>query len=115
MMPFPGFPSKPRLTPLPDSLFTHLLPEINDLGELKVTLYVLWLLARKRGPSSFVTTEELARDRELMRGLGDGRNLLRALEGATRRGTLLPLTLEKGGRRDRLFFLNSPSGREARE
>ena len=48
-MSFEGFPSNVRQTPVPDPLFNQLLEEIQDLGELKVTLRAIWLLGQKRG------------------------------------------------------------------
>ncbi|MBI2976543.1 MAG: primosomal replication protein N, partial [Chloroflexi bacterium] len=37
---FSGFPSsKVRSTPVPNPFFSELLPQIDHLGELKVTLY----------------------------------------------------------------------------
>ena len=51
---FAGFPSgKVRTTPIPAPFFTELLPQIDHLGELKVTLYALWFLDRQEGQIRF--------------------------------------------------------------
>src|SRR5579863_8567876 len=56
---FAGFPpGKNPYTPLPETFFTAILPEIEDVGELKVTLHLFWLLYQKRG------TPRCASDRE---------------------------------------------------
>ena len=68
-MSFEGFPSNVRQTPIPDPLFNHLLEEIQDLGELKVTLRAIWLLGQKRGAFRSLTEEELTRDPTLLRGV----------------------------------------------
>ena len=39
---FPGFGDSETYTPIPDSLFSGLLPRIADLTELRVVLYALW-------------------------------------------------------------------------
>ncbi|NWJ46608.1 MAG: DnaD domain protein [Chloroflexi bacterium] len=87
-----------RLTGVPASFFTRLLPSINNLSELKVVLYILYLAGQKRGEPKWVGYWELARNEELLEGLkrpGDPRptvELLReGLELAVTRGSLLRL------------------------
>ncbi len=119
MPPFAGFPAgKVRLTPIPVTFFTELLPEIDNLHELKVTLYALWFLDRQEGPVRFILYKDFAEDRRLMEGLGDEAklaqaNLLEGLRRAEQRGTLLRAQ-SKGEAIDNAFYLlNSPRGRAA--
>src|SRR5206468_2494137 len=57
---FAGFPSgKNPYVPVPEVFFTELLPEIEDTAELKVTLHLFWLLARKQGDPRCVNEREL--------------------------------------------------------
>ena len=44
---------------LPDSFFTQVMPKIQDLAELKVVLYVAYLILRKQDHPQFVTYKEL--------------------------------------------------------
>lgn len=115
MKPFPGFPPKAGYTPLPNPFFTSLLPGIEDLAELKVSLYLFLLLYHKKGYPRFVALGELLQEPDLVRGLGEGgeARLMQALEGACRRGTFLTLTVEREGKQHQLFFLNDPQGQEA--
>ena len=47
---FPGFPDgKVRLTQVPNLFFSDLLPIIDNMAELKVTLYAFWALGQKEG------------------------------------------------------------------
>jgi DnaD/phage-associated family protein len=111
---FPGFPEgKQRVTPLPNLFFSELLPTIDSLAELKVTLYAFWALGRKQGRIRYLTHEELAADEELLAGLGEeGRTALNdALERAVARGTLLRVVPRGGEGVGPLYFLNSPKGR----
>ncbi|HEV2661881.1 MAG TPA: DnaD domain protein [Ktedonobacteraceae bacterium] len=105
---FAGFPAgKNPYVPVPEIFFTQLLPEIEDQAELKVTLHLFWLLARKQDTPRCTNERELRSDRALMRSLryvGDGRSLEerlhQGLEQAEARGTLLRanLTVVSGGR-----------------
>ena len=104
---FPGFTSSETFTSVPDSLF-HLLGEIDDLDELKLTLYVLWRLAHAEARARCVARAAMAADESFSSGLTP-QGLETGLEKAVRRGTLLHL--EQGD----LYFLNSPTGRATLE
>lgn len=102
------------MTPVPAQFFSELLPEIDHLGEMKVSLYAFWFLDRLEAPVRYLTYEDFAGDELLAQGLGqDG--LDEALERAVKRGTLL--RVQVGGAQDSaadtLFFLNTPRGRAA--
>jgi len=114
MKPFSGFPQKMRLTPLPNVFFSQLLPQIDDITELKVTLHLFWVLYGKRGYPKYVTYGELVGDRLLMMGVGSEAALRSGLEGAVSRGTIIDLNLEQHGRTEKLYFLNTGSDSEAR-
>ena len=108
---FDGFPAgELRFTSVPDLLFAELLPAIDDLAELKVTLHIIWL--RQRGGKQVVTQAELAADETLARGLrilGDdpGSTLAQGLVRAVARGSLLHATIEG----EDVYVLNSAGGR----
>jgi DnaD/phage-associated family protein len=116
---FAGFPAgKQPYTPLPDLFFTELLPSIDHLGELKVTLHVLWVLLQRKGGQRCVSGGELAADKRLVDGLGSpelpARAALRdALERAVARGTLLQVTTGTEADSQSWYFVNSESGRNA--
>jgi len=119
MRAFSGFPiGKLAYTPLPDLFFGELLPLIDNLAELKVTLFVFWLLHRKKGARRYVTLQDLRSDGGLMRSLqglasAPEEALREGLEKAVARGTLLFLVSSKGD--DRFYFVNSGKGRQAFE
>lgn len=99
---FAGFPAgKNPYVPVPEVFFTVLLPEIEDMAELKVTLHLFWLLAQKKGEPRCVSDRELLSDPVLLRSLkrkGDPRpveeRLQRGLEQAIARGTVLRIFLK---------------------
>ncbi len=117
MPPFSGFPAgKVRFTRMPGPFFSELLPQIDNLIELKVTLYALWKLERMEGEGRYLQPEDFSEDQVFVNGLVAGKkslqaNLIDGLARAVERGTLLQVRLELEDRRRDFYFLNSPRGR----
>jgi DNA replication protein len=116
---FSGFVAgKTGSTPIANQFFSELLPVIDHLGELKVTLYVFWVLNKKEGSFRYIRKTEMLNDQLLLSavqqtGLSAEESLEDALERAVGRGTLLnaKLTFSEGS--ETFYFLNSPKGRGA--
>lgn len=94
MKPFPGYPSRPAYVAIPRVFFSDVLPGIEDMAELLVTLQLFRLLGAKRGYPRAVPLNELIDDRALAAGFTQlGRNgrveAQRGLEEALNRGTVL--------------------------
>ena len=111
-----GFPAKMEFTPIPNFFLSAILPQINDISELKTTLYVLAVLYRKRGYPRFVTYGELLGNASLMTNLRGGAKppdevLRKALEMATQRGTIIHIVLDRHGASEDVYFLNTESDR----
>jgi DNA replication protein len=128
MRTFSGFPAgKTRFTPIPDLFFSDLLVHIDDLAELKVTLYMLWFLHRQQGYPHYMTLQELRGERVLLSALqadadwADPVDVLNAaVERAVERGTLLRIQVRGDQNRDEdqqadYLFANTPLGRKAVE
>jgi DnaD/phage-associated family protein len=119
MQGFPGFPGgKVRNVPVPEPFFSDLLPKIDHLGELKVTLYTFWRLSRMEGRYRYLRREDFTEDKDFMRGLAASPRLAQemlddALERAEARGTFLHVLVEDAQNVRHLYFVNSPRGREA--
>jgi DnaD/phage-associated family protein len=118
---FSGFPAgKLRFTSIPDLFFSELLPAIDDLAELKVTLHIFWLLSRKKGSPRYVSFKELSGDGVLLdslKSLGQEseESLQEGLERAVARGTLLHVAVEHNGKQDDIYFMNTDQGRRTVE
>jgi len=118
---FAGFPpGKNPYTPLPETFFTAILPEIEDVSELKVTLHLFWLLYQKRGTPRCASDRELLADpllRRALRRLGDPRpaeeRLRAALELAFARGTMLRVRVRVDGEIVSWYFFNTERSRRA--
>ncbi len=118
---FSGFPAgKVRFTRIPGPFFNELLPLIDDLNELKVTLYALWKLDRMEGEQRYLQLEDFSEDLLFMEGLGSDakqsqQNLNDGLQRAVKRGALLQGELELDGKPRTFYFLNSGKGRKMLE
>jgi len=114
---FGGFPAKTEFTPVPNAFFSSLLPEINDIAELKTTLHIFWSIYRKRGYPRFTTYRELSGNTSLMTSLNQGEKqaddiLGDALDKAVNRGTILHIVLDRDGAPEDAYFLNTESDRK---
>ncbi|MCP4540722.1 MAG: DnaD domain protein [Chloroflexi bacterium] len=118
MKTFSGFPpGKTHTVSVPEPVFTDLIPLIDDLAELKLTLHVLWRLLRQRGKIRYLSYTDLASDDVLRASLGDAPTdvLRQALAHAVERGTLLRVEAAAGNASESLYFANTPKGRAAVE
>ena len=120
MIGFGGFPQKGRLVKVPGLFFSELLPQIDSLAELKVTLYCIWRLQQKEGGVPYLWEREIRGDDAFLSGLGTRDSERRAaladgLERAVARGTLLHARLSRGGQEESLYLMNTARGRAAVE
>jgi len=109
MSKFQGFTTSETFAPLPDSFFRHLLTGIDDLDEMKVTLYALWRIGNMEGRAHYLRSQDFA---ACVPDPGP------ALEKALKRGSLLkalPPVTGQGPQKNgtEFYFVNSPRGRAA--
>ena len=113
---FSGFPEgKLRLTHIPSLFFRELLPQIDTVEELKLTLYILWRLDNMEGAFRYLRRSDITADQVFMKGLaadpGAASSALdAALSTAVGRGSLLKAQPQPD---QALYFLNTPKGRSA--
>jgi DnaD/phage-associated family protein len=98
MKKFKGFPPSETFTPIPDSFFQHLLNEIEDADELKITLIALWRIGSMEGGIHFLKRNAFAESAS-------------GLDKAVLRGSLLRVQ----NKDEEFYFLNSPRGRASAE
>jgi len=103
MKTFKGFTDSESFTQLPDTFFHHLLNQIDNTEELKVTLYFLWRVEHMDGTFRALREEDF-NTKEL--GLSADEARL-GVEKAVQRGSMLKA--ESGAQV--YFLLNSPRGR----
>lgn len=113
MKEFSGFPStKGALTPLPDAFFSELLPLVDDMGELKVILYALWLFNKQEGNHRFLIEQDFLENETVLNGLGkDARTMIQAgLKKALEKKILLAIQTTDG---QYVYLPNSARGQAA--
>jgi DnaD/phage-associated family protein len=96
---FPDIKMKPVI--IPDHFFIELLPQIDDLAELKLTLHCFWLLNEQSGELRYLRGDDLRADPKLLQSLAldsdlrtPQETLTDALQRAVARNTLLKLEIE---------------------
>ena len=120
MQGFAGFPDgMRRATPIPNLFFSDLLPLIDNMAELKVTLYAFWALGQREGAVRYLRLTDFMNDPVLLKAMG-GPNiqsgvdeLLDGIERALARGTFLKVAVEGADGQMELYFLNTEKGRAA--
>ncbi len=119
--PFNGFAAgkQPMLT-IPAAFISELLPRIDDLAEMKVTLYFMWAIQQREGRFRYLRRRDFLNDSAFMAGLAGldfepGATLDAALNRACERGTLLYAEITLAGETEQLYFINTELGRDAME
>ena len=107
-----SFQRKTEFISLPDSFFTQAMPKIQDLAELKVVLYVAYLILRKQErPLSDiigVTYKELKAESYRLSAELSEETIRHALDLAVEHGTLLHSTLNINGVLEDVYSLMAP-------
>jgi DnaD/phage-associated family protein len=109
MKPFTGFPEKFEFSAVPKPFLAQVLPDIDDLDELKATLAFFRILYQKKGFPLYVTAAEIA-------DIGIGRDEAAAesaMAKAAARGTVIRLAVIDGSRAMAVYLLNDEKNREA--
>jgi DnaD/phage-associated family protein len=116
---FQGFQeNKKRFSSLPDQFFSELLPEIDDINELKLTIYMLWSAYTQGDYGTAFKVKDFLLDKVFTDGLqAEGREkeeiVNDSLQKALQRGSIIRVENEKND--DAVYFINSPRGRKAAE
>jgi len=116
---FSGFEeNKKRFTGIPDQFFSEILPNLEDAGELKVVLYVLWSAYSGGDYGMIFSLDDLAADKILLKGLGsEGEYAQQALRLAIEKAIdhHIFIAMPDDEPQGITFFINSPRGRQAAE
>jgi DNA replication protein len=117
MIEFKGFPTRMQFTPIPNLVFSSLLPRITDITELKVLLCIFEIIYPKKGSLRYVSFFELMGHTSLMSVLKESPQevLRRSLEALLEKGAILHLAMDAEATAEDLYFLNTESNRMAIE
>jgi DnaD/phage-associated family protein len=107
-----------QTTPIPNQFFSELLPEIDNLQELKLTLYAIWAYGHRQSRFKYLHRAEMLEDELLVSALrqpslSDKESLDDALGRAVARGTLVKAQITFSHGVETFFFLNTKAGQAA--
>lgn len=114
---FHGFEENRKLyCGIPNQFFGELLPAIDDLDELKLTLYMLWSAYSQGDYGTPFRLKDFLTDQTFLAGLqGKGKPPQQVIENCLQqvvlRGSII--RVEKAGDDEPTYFINSPRGRQA--
>lgn len=104
---------------VPAQFFEELLPLIDDFAELQLSLFCFWALKDKDAEHIYLRRHDFLSCAHLLQSFKQAspnvnpvQTLDRALNRALNRGTLLAVTVVQVGRREEIYFANTPAGRE---
>ena len=114
---FAGFVMRDEVVAVPAQLLDSVLLRIDDLAELKLTLFCLSALQQKEGSYRYLRYEELLTNQQLLTCLDSADcprqasdSLNAALDRAVDRGTLLEAVIDRHESQRRFFLLNDAAG-----
>jgi DNA replication protein len=107
MIEFKGFPSRMRFTPIPNIVFSSLMPQISDVTELKVLLYILAIIYPKKGKLRFANEKELIDQSGIKSD-----KLQNSLTALIQKGALLRLEMGQVNPSEYAYCLNTDYNRE---
>ena len=110
---FQGFPAGVTpLTEFPEAFFVDLLPAIDDLAEMKITLYAFWYVQQQEGDIRCMKLSEIRKDTVLKEALSQPGGIEKyedtldnILAKAVDRGSLLMVDGKE--KKDRYYFINT--------
>ena len=102
---FSGFSGSEGFSSFPNEFFSDLLGKIDNLAELSVILYALWLVANMEGASHPLFESDFSKNL-------DAEQIAEGLEKCVLRGSLIRVTRGAG---ESVYFINSPRGRASAE
>ncbi len=105
-----------QFTPVPNIVFSSLLPEIKDINELKTLLYIFQLIYPKKGSVRYVSLNELASQSGLMNGFVETEPLdalSKTLAQLVAKNIILSLRVDRERKSQDLYFINNEAGKNA--
>ncbi len=117
---FSGFPAGGRATTVPNAFFSHLLPQIDDLAEMLVTLYFFFLWQQVRRYPRYITYNDLIDEASLRGALshlpgGVDAALREGLTLAVKRKTILEAAVEGQDGQTSFYLLNVAAAKRTME
>ncbi|MFA6612417.1 MAG: hypothetical protein WCS64_02430, partial [Dehalococcoidales bacterium] len=115
-----GLPARMDYSAIPNYYLNLVMPWVNDLEELKLSLHIFRLISRKKGGFQYTSRGELLADPAIIESIAKKEcsaeeSLDRAISMAVTRGIIIALKAEDGSGSQEIYVLNTPANREAVE
>ena len=119
MREFNGFlDDSARMIPVPTQFFNELLGQIDNLNEIRVTLFIIGFIGQSGDYANCILMQDFNNNSQFMASLGNNpkeatANLQDGLDKAVQRGALLRIAGANTPSQQTYFFLNTPRGRSS--
>ncbi len=112
-----SLPGETGVTCLPATFFNHLMPAISNLTELKLVLYIIYLIQKKGESFSGITAEELSANPTIQHILSADMRpaeevIQTTLGRAISQGILIHLSLNVAGKQEDVYVINNTASKE---
>ncbi|MCX6012225.1 MAG: DnaD domain protein [Chloroflexi bacterium] len=107
MKEFIGFPVKMQYTAVPNLFLSSILPDLNNINEVKIILTIFRLLYQKKGTPRFITYKEL---RETISNLSD-LDVQQGIELASQHNIIIKVSIIDCEKHHDLYFINTEKDR----
>lgn len=117
---FSGFGKKSHMLKIPGEFFSEILPDIQSMPEMKVTLYAFWWV-QKREDARYFQAKDFMADEVFMQALASRSDdqadaLQQGLEMASARGTFIKVTVTDAEQQSEAYYMiNTARGRAIAE
>ncbi|MFA5450867.1 MAG: DnaD domain protein [Dehalococcoidales bacterium] len=114
----PGLPARMDYCAVPSYYLNVVMPWVDSLEELKLSLQIFRLISRKKGSVQYISRGELIADPAIIECLKTNNHPLEEVLDATiskvlARGIVLTVEVGDNNSRQSVYFLNTPANREA--
>lgn len=115
-----GLPARMEYSAIPNFYLNMVMPLVDNLEELKLSLHIFRVINRKKGSLQYASRSELLADPAITEGLKNcpqslERSFDEAVSRAVKRGILIALKPGDEAENDEIYLLNTPANRKAAE
>ncbi len=112
-----GLPDKVEFSAIPTHYFNIIMPQVDSIGELKLSLIMFRMLYKKRGSPQLVSFDEIAADAAVIKIFGTGKQaslqLKQLLNQSVDRGIFIGIKVPSDDTVEPFYMVNNPSNNQA--
>ncbi len=116
MMDKKGLPDNVVFSAIPTCYLNMIMPGVDSLDELKLSLLMFGVLYKKKGSPQYVSLSDLMADPAVTMNLGHGKctgkSLKQALDNVVDRGVFIHLEVTSNNKHETVYFINNPTNQQ---